>query len=76
MKKVLLFVGLAVAIVSCGPQEPIEGGTKSGSIGEYTIVLIDGCEYLEYRKGMGENRVYSLTHKGNCNNSAHMGYKF
>ncbi len=76
MKKVILFIGLAVAMVSCGPSQPIDGGTKTGSIGDYTIIVIDGCEYLEYRKGMGENRVYSLSHKGNCNNTAHLDYKF
>jgi hypothetical protein len=75
MKKVLFIIVCAMVMVSC-VQTPIEGGTKSGSIGDYTIILIDGCEYLEYRKGSGDNRVYSLTHKGNCNNTAHMGYKF
>jgi len=57
-----------IGIVSCGPRQPIEGSSKSGQIGDYSIVIIDGCEYLEYRAGAGESRVYSLTHKGNCNN--------
>ena len=68
MNKVFLFVVCAIGIVACGPKQPIEGSSKSGQIGEYNVVIIDGCEYLEYRAGAGESRVYSLTHKGNCKN--------
>jgi hypothetical protein len=68
MKKVLFIIVCAMGMVSCGPRQPIEGSSKSGQIGDYTIVVIDGCEYLEYRRGSGNTAVYSLTHKGNCNN--------
>ena len=68
MKKVLFIFACTMGMVSCGPRQPIEGSNKTGSIGDYTIVVIDGCEYLEYRKGGGESAVYSLTHKGNCKN--------
>jgi len=68
MKKILLIIICAMGMVACGPKQPIEGSSKSGQIGDYSVVNIDGCEYLEYRAGAGESRVYSLTHKGNCNN--------
>jgi hypothetical protein len=68
MKKILFIIVCAMGMVSCGPQEPIEGSNVVGEIGSFSIVVIDGCEYLEYRRGMGDNRVYSLTHKGNCRN--------
>ena len=64
MKKVLLLLVCGIGVVSC----EIKGGTKIGEIGDYTIKEIDGCEYIEYRKGSGETAVYSLTHKGNCKN--------
>jgi hypothetical protein len=68
MKKVLFIIVCAMGIVSCGPKQPIEGSSKSGQIGDYSVITIDGCEYLEYRRGGGESAVYSLTHKGNCRN--------
>ena len=54
-------------MVSC-VQTPIEGSNVVGEIGSFSIVVIDGCEYLEYRRGNGNTAVYSLTHKGNCKN--------
>lgn len=33
----------------------------------YTVIVIDGCEYLEFQKNLtGTTPVYSVTHKGNC----------
>ena len=32
----------------------------------YTIKVIDSCEYIECDYGIFDQRVYSLTHKGNC----------
>ena len=68
MKKALLIIVCAMGMASCGG---VEGGTKTGSIGDYTIKMIDGCEYIEFDRGGGEGRVYSLTHKGNCNSNSH-----
>ena len=76
MNKILFIVVCAMGMVSCGPKQPIEGSSKSGQIGDYSVVNIDGCEYLEYRAGAGESRVQSLTHKGNCKNNLHKDYKF
>ena len=55
----LLFIGL----ISCDKVS-----TSTTIYGDYKIVVLDGCEYIEYDRGIGEGRVYSLTHKGNCKN--------
>lgn len=34
----------------------------------YNIIIIDTCEYIEFDTGIFDQRVYSLTHKGNCKN--------
>lgn len=68
MKKVLFIIVCTMGMVSCGPRQPIEGSNKTGQIGDFVVIVIDGCEYLEYQRGAGESRVYSLTHKGNCKN--------
>jgi hypothetical protein len=61
----LFFTLMLLMIVSCTPQAP---GQSTTSYGDYTIKVIDGCEYLEYDHGFLQDRVYSLTHKGNCKN--------
>lgn len=38
---------------------------------DWSIVVIDSCEYIEVDMGSNKNRVYSLTHKGNCSNTIH-----
>jgi hypothetical protein len=35
---------------------------------DYRIVRINRCEYIEVDNGAGHSRVYSLTHKGDCDN--------
>lgn len=32
----------------------------------YRTVVVDSCEYIEFDSGIFDQRVYSLTHKGNC----------
>lgn len=34
----------------------------------YKIKIIEGCEYIEFDKGIGQSRIYIFTHKGNCKN--------
>jgi len=72
MKKALLVIVCAMGMASCS----VEGGTETGSIGDYSIKVIDGCEYIELDMGGGNTRVYTLTHKGNCNSNSHKDYKF
>ena len=38
---------------------------------DYRVVIIEGCQYIEVDVGIGSNSRYTLTHKGNCNNSVH-----
>lgn len=57
---------LILALVSCNPET--QGGNQSHKNGDFTIKIIDGCEYIEFDDGIFDQRVYSLTHKGNCKN--------
>jgi hypothetical protein len=68
MKKVLLFIVCSITMASCSHEGGHEGGTETRTIGDYSIKVIDGCEYIELDKGGGSHRIYSLTHKGNCIN--------
>ena len=38
---------------------------------DYSIVIIDGCEYIKVDRTALQSRVFSLTHKGNCKNPIH-----
>ena len=52
---------LLVAVIFCGCNPQPENGS-----GDYVTKVIDSCEYIEYDYGIFDQRVYSLTHKGNC----------
>lgn len=65
MKKILLII-VITTIIACNPSVPDE--PQRSSIGDFTIRTIDNCEYIEYDYGFAEQRVYSITHKGNCKN--------
>jgi hypothetical protein len=64
---------MAVALCGCGPQP--QGGSTETANGDYVIKVIDSCEYIEYDWGIFDQRVYSLTHKGNCKFCAERGKK-
>ena len=51
--------------VFVGCEQPI-GESKTETDKNYTIKVIDSCEYIECDYGIFDQRVYSLTHKGNC----------
>jgi len=66
MKKTLFsFLAIILLLCSCDNKTK-EGSFSINTIGDYNIVEIDKCEYIEYDQGLIEYRVYSLTHKGNC----------
>ena len=67
MKKIISV--LFVFICSCSPQS--KEGNEVTTDGDFNIKVIDGCQYIEYDNGIFDQRVYSLTHKGNCNNPIH-----
>lgn len=65
MKKLItLLIGL-FSLIACQPSTP-SSGDSSSSYGDFKLRVIDSCEYLEYDSGLVDQRVYSLTHKGNC----------
>lgn len=63
MKKLFCLVSL-ISIISCSPES--SNGSVSSRDGDFNIKVIDSCEYIEYDYGIFDQRVYSLTHKGNC----------
>ncbi len=65
MKKYLIALCLLFSC-GCGKEDLREKHNSS-----LRTVEIEGCEYLEFDKGALDNRVFSLTHKGNCKNKIH-----
>lgn len=63
----ILFFALTIA--SC----TTETGNVSYDAGNYSIRMIDGCEYIEVETGykQASEYNYTLTHKGNCRNPIH-----
>ena len=57
---------MLVAVIFCGCNPQPENGSSETSNGDYVTKVIDSCEYIEYDYGIFDQRVYSLTHKGNC----------
>jgi len=71
MKNLIILLG--VFIISCNPQP--SGKTETHKDGDFTIKTIDSCEYIEYDHGFTDQRVYALTHKGNCKYCLQRGKK-
>lgn len=62
-----LICGLIIMIIGCHetlPEADPEVSTETNN--KYETVVIDSCEYIQYDKGYLDNRVYAITHKGNC----------
>lgn len=57
---------MLVAVIFCGCNPQPQNGSTETSNGDYVTKVIDSCEYIEYDYGIFDQRVYSLTHKGNC----------
>jgi len=68
MKKLLIILLLGLA--GCENTTPgIEIKTEHTAPSlNYRVVVIDHCQYIEVSAGMGDTRVYTLTHKGDCKN--------
>jgi len=65
MKKLILPL-LLLSLASCNITPSPANETSTTTNGDYTIKVIDSCEYIEYDGGLMDSRVYTLTHKGNC----------
>ncbi|GAB3975525.1 hypothetical protein GCM10028806_33280 [Spirosoma terrae] len=72
MKK-YLFILICFLITACDSGKIDAPSTyekdRNGAV--YKVKEIDRCEYIEVQFGSFEDRVYSLTHKGNCKNPIH-----
>jgi len=66
MKKIFLAICAIVVIVLVACGSPSSAPTPDKPFGDFRLRVIDNCEYLEFSDGLGETRVYSVTHKGNC----------
>lgn len=67
MKKTILLTFGLISVLGChNPKSP--NGDSGTIYGDFNIKVIDSCEYLEYDYGVFDQRVYTLTHKGNCKN--------
>ena len=69
MKNYSLLICLILFLVSCTKQSKESKKYKDN----FTIRVIDGCEYLEYEHGTTASNAYtySITHKGDCKNQIH-----
>lgn len=65
MKIKILILAMLVICFSCVDNTP-QGSSVEKTKEGYSIKTIDSCEYIEYDYGVLDQRVYSLTHKGNC----------
>ena len=63
LTKAFFILLVSVCLFSC--QVP-QGQSEKKTDRNYTIKVIDSCEYIECDYGIFDQRVYSLTHKGNC----------
>jgi hypothetical protein len=75
MKKLLIAILLIEMVSSC--QEATVTTQSTKIVTTYgneplKLILIEGCEYLEYNSG----QIYSLCHKGNCKNIIHLNKQF
>ena len=47
------------------------GTPKSAAKIHFQEITIEGCQYIYVDENPGNFRLYSITHKGNCNNPIH-----
>lgn len=64
---VLAILFILVGLVFGSKRKPPVG--FNGELNEKTYTaVIEGCQYLVVRGGIGDSRYFSMTHKGNCTN--------
>lgn len=81
-KKILatLFILILVLAVSCDPKQFEDKEDLPRVDGSEKVVVIDGCEYIEYQSTFYCGHQYNhheykaslLTHKGNCKNHSEL----
>jgi len=60
MRNVLII--LIMLIVGSCAEDTAKSYKKDG----YRVKVIDSCEYIVVDEGLSNNRVYGISHKGNC----------
>lgn len=60
-----LFIALLAAI-GCDSPNQSRRSDEAENGKRYNTVEIDSCQYVEYDAGIFDQRVYAITHKGNC----------
>jgi len=68
MKNKLIIIALTIGMVGCGVQNCDEEMFKNTNLRNPKIVIIDGCEYIQFRTHHNFN---AITHKGNCSSPIH-----
>ena len=63
MKRLILSF-LVLALFSCEQSKGTQEVPSNADLTDLKVVVIDGCEYLQYRTYYYE----AITHKGNCKN--------
>lgn len=66
IKSLTVICVVLVNVFICGCESSVESENSRDTSDNYSIVELDGCEYIECDYGIFDQRVYSLTHKGNC----------
>lgn len=73
MKRISVVLGLALLACGCEPPEPPNNVTTFAPLNApyyqsraYSVVIVDGCEYLFRNLGGGDAETVEFTHRGNC----------
>lgn len=67
MKKIIVILLMVIGLSSCD-KEKRNRHQESHIQNEYSVILIDSCEYIFIMDGYR----LGITHKGNCSNTYHM----
>jgi hypothetical protein len=62
-----MIIAIAIGMMGC-VQDSNDGLFKNTNLHNPKIVVIDQCEYIQFRT---HNLYDVITHKGNCNNPIH-----
>lgn len=66
MKELIIVTLLSGLFIGCHPHAESSGGSPIERDGDFNIEVIDSCQYVVYDHGIADQRVYAITHKGNC----------
>lgn len=67
LKLAIILIAFAFTGCNTAPNFAPEATKTEG----YSVVRFGACQYIEVKGGLGDSSVYSLTHKGDCDNPNH-----